>query len=55
LADLIATNRRLTEETLYRLRKLELSMPDAAPEIEHVASQTTPRDEQEPERQEAVT
>jgi len=37
LADLISANRRLTEETLYRLRKLELSVHDAAIEIEHVS------------------
>jgi glycosyltransferase involved in cell wall biosynthesis len=29
LADLIAANRRLTEEALYRLRKLELSVPSS--------------------------
>jgi glycosyltransferase involved in cell wall biosynthesis len=39
LADLIATNRRLTEEALYRLRKLELTVNDTAPEIEQVLPQ----------------
>ena len=36
LADLIAANRRLTEEALYRLRKLELTAQDPAIEIERV-------------------
>ena len=30
LADLLATNRRLLEETLYRIRKLELDPPRGA-------------------------
>jgi glycosyltransferase involved in cell wall biosynthesis len=39
LADLIAANRRLTEETLYRLRKLEMTVQEPAIEIECVSSQ----------------
>jgi len=38
LADLIAANRRLTEETLYRLRKLEMIVHEPAVEIECVAN-----------------
>lgn len=38
LADLIAANRRLTEETLYRLRKLEMTVQESPLEIEHVTS-----------------
>jgi len=38
LADLIAANRRLTEETLYRLRKLEMTVHEPAVEIECVAN-----------------
>jgi glycosyltransferase involved in cell wall biosynthesis len=37
LADLIAANRRLTEETLYRLRKLELTVQEPSLEIEYVS------------------
>jgi hypothetical protein len=37
LADLIAANRRLTEETLYRLRKLEVTVEEPSLEIEYVA------------------
>jgi glycosyltransferase involved in cell wall biosynthesis len=40
LADLIAANRRLTEETLYRLRKLELTVHEPSIEIEHVSNAT---------------
>jgi glycosyltransferase involved in cell wall biosynthesis len=40
LADLIAANRRLTEETLYRLRKLELTVHESSVDIEHVSSGT---------------
>jgi hypothetical protein len=36
LADLIAANRRLTQETLYRLRKLEMTVQEPSIEIEHV-------------------
>jgi glycosyltransferase involved in cell wall biosynthesis len=36
LADLIASNRRLTEEALYRLRKLEISVHEPAIEVEFV-------------------
>ncbi len=38
LADLVAANRRLTEEVLYRLRKLEMSAHIPPLEIEHVSS-----------------
>lgn len=40
LADLIAANRRLTEETLYRLRKLEMTVQETSVEIEHVSRET---------------
>ena len=40
LADLIAANRRLTEEALYRLRKLELTVQVPPLEIEHVSRET---------------
>jgi glycosyltransferase involved in cell wall biosynthesis len=40
LADLIAANRRLTEETLYRLRKLEMTVQEPPVEIEHVSRET---------------
>jgi hypothetical protein len=36
LADLIAANRRLTEETLYRLRKLEMATCEPLAEVECV-------------------
>jgi glycosyltransferase involved in cell wall biosynthesis len=36
LADLIAANRRLTEETLYHLRKLSVTVQEPRLEIEHV-------------------
>jgi glycosyltransferase involved in cell wall biosynthesis len=36
LADVIAANRRLIEETLYRLRKLEMSVQDNDIETEHI-------------------
>jgi hypothetical protein len=36
LADLIAANRRLSQETLYRLRKLEMTVQEPSIEIEHV-------------------
>jgi len=49
LADLIAANRRMTEETLYRLRKLELSAPLFPLEIECV-SHDTPEANAAPER-----
>jgi glycosyltransferase involved in cell wall biosynthesis len=39
LADLIAANRRLTEETLYRLRKLEMAVQAPPLEIEHVSGE----------------
>jgi hypothetical protein len=39
LADLIAANRRLTEETLYRLRKLEMSMQEPPVTIEYVSDE----------------
>jgi glycosyltransferase involved in cell wall biosynthesis len=39
LADLIAANRRLTEETLYRLRKLEMSMQKPSVTIEYVSDE----------------
>lgn len=40
LADLIAANRRLNEETLYRLRKLELTILPPGLDIEHVAQES---------------
>jgi len=40
LADLTAANRRLTEEALYRLRKLELMTAEPSIEIEHVSRET---------------
>jgi glycosyltransferase involved in cell wall biosynthesis len=40
LADLIAANRRLTEEALYRLRKLELSMEQPSIFIECVSGES---------------
>ncbi len=46
LADLIAANRRLTEEALYRLRKLELTAQDPAVEIERVNETQKPGDSQ---------
>lgn len=36
LADLISANRRLTEEALYRLRKLEISVDESALDVEYV-------------------
>jgi glycosyltransferase involved in cell wall biosynthesis len=36
LADLISANRRLTEEALYRLRKLEISVDESALDVEVV-------------------
>ncbi len=39
LADLVTANRRLTEETLYRLRKLEMTVQPSALEIEHVSKE----------------
>jgi glycosyltransferase involved in cell wall biosynthesis len=40
LADLIAANRRMTEETLYRMRKLELSLEDPSAVIECVSEES---------------
>ena len=37
LADLIAANRRLAEETLYRLRKLDKSMQEPVVKIEYLS------------------
>lgn len=37
LADLISANRRLTEEALYRLRKMEMEGREPAIQVEHVA------------------
>jgi glycosyltransferase involved in cell wall biosynthesis len=42
LADLIAANRRLAEETLYRLRKLEMTALEPSIEIEHVRKAQDP-------------
>jgi glycosyltransferase involved in cell wall biosynthesis len=43
LADLISANRRLTEEALYRLRKLEISVHESALDVEYVnADRDTP-------------
>ena len=47
LADLIAVNRRLTEETLYRLRKLEMTVRDSPIEIEQVSDGTRESGKQE--------
>jgi glycosyltransferase involved in cell wall biosynthesis len=43
LADLIAANRRLTEETLYRLRKMELSVQEPSVSIEYVSGEDRQR------------
>ncbi len=48
VADLIAANRRLTEETLYRLRKLELSLHEPSVTIEVVAQHNRGCGESEP-------
>jgi glycosyltransferase involved in cell wall biosynthesis len=48
LADLIAANRRLTEETLYRLRKLELSGQEPLVTIEYVSKQNPGSGDSEP-------
>jgi glycosyltransferase involved in cell wall biosynthesis len=45
LADLIAANRRLTEEALYRLRKLELTVHAPLLEIEHVSREIAKPDD----------
>jgi hypothetical protein len=47
LADLIAANRRLTEETLYRLRKLELCVQEPSTEIEDVLKKDQPFEKKE--------
>jgi glycosyltransferase involved in cell wall biosynthesis len=45
LADLIAANRRLTEEALYRLRKVEMGVREPARRIERVTREARQREE----------
>ena len=49
LADLIAANRRLTEEALYRLRRLELTTRPSSWEIECVSQENRERVQLEPD------